>query len=252
MNDAITHTLKDGYHVYQVGGDVDFYDIFIRFRNGSLKGKRLANAARERDVYLLEDGGRRFVLKWDHGGWGFGGEGRLERFFWRVVRGPYYSRLLRRVDRAWQNGCHAMQRVFMVAERRTLHYPHEAAVLLEYIEGHEIGADWPRYTDGVTACIQSLHANGLAVCDVNEHNFLVTPDGIRAIDLVCRGNPRLDRMKDVVRAKRIFNIDLPVRGVLDTIVHRGLTLFQDLRSRHVARKRARRQLTREKKFRGGK
>lgn len=249
---GIAHSFQDGYHVYQVDDGVDYWGIFTQFRDGALPGRQVGNVVKDRDVYFLDAPERRYVLKWDHGGWGFGGEGPVERFFWKFVRGPYYSRLLRRVNSAWQNNCHAMQRVFMVAEKRTAHYCHDAIILLEYVEGEELGLapDKEALLPDVGRCASSLHANSLAVCDISVHNFLVTPDGIRAIDLVCRGNPRVDRIKDVIRLKRVLGIDLPLQGVVDRAIHWCLTVFQQHRRRRVEKKRQRRPLHRDQNFRG--
>lgn len=249
---GVKREFRDGRHVHSLDDGTDYWDLVKRFRAGEVAGRRVRNAALERDVYFLEHAGRKYVLKVDYGGWGFGGEGRLERFFWKFVRGPYYSRLIGRVNRARRNGCAVMQNIFLVAERRTLWYCHEAIILLEYVEGVDLkDAENPdQYLGRVADCLTRLHANDLALCDVSRYNFIVGADGgVTAIDLVCRGNPRLDRIKDVIRARKVFGLELPLRGWPDRLAFRLLSAFQDLRTRHRKWKKKRRPLSRQKKFR---
>lgn len=231
---------RDGYYVYRLGDDDTYWDMFLRFRRGELKGKLLTNVLKERDVHLVEDGGRRYVIKVDRGGWGFGRESRPERIFLKFFWGPFYSRLMRRVTRALANGCDAMQTIRLVAERRTLQYCHEAVIILDYVEGktlHELGDPAP-YLERTREAMLSLHANRLALCGVSLYNFVVTEAGkVKAIDLECRGFFRVDRIKDVIRVKRLLGIDLPVEGWLDRFLYRFFTEFQASRRRYQERKR---------------
>lgn len=227
-----------------------YWDLFQRFLRKDVETRTLRNAAKARDVYLLEDNGRKYILKWDHTGWGFGGEGRLERFFWKFVRGPFYSRLMKRVHKARKKGCDRCQAMYLVAERRTGHYCHEAVALYEYLEGETLEKlpDATPVLHDIEACLVSLHERNLALCDTNPRNFVLTPDGVKAIDLVCRGNARIDRVKDMVRAEKVFGIVMPAHGIdraLKTILH----TYQKLRTRWVNYKSSKRTLRRNKLFR---
>ena len=241
----------DGYHVYQKDATDRYWNLFQKFRRGEISHHRFNNAVKERSVYLIEDEGRRYIVKWDKGGWGFGGETRLEKIFWRLVRGPFYSRLMRRMRRARENGCDVIQDVFMVAERRTLHFCHEAIVIFEYIDGHMLvdDADRDRHIPEIVEAMHKLHQNGLAMCDVSIYNYLVTPEGIKMIDLVCRGNPRLDRIKDVIRLKRVLGVELPVDGFWDRLLYRLYTGYHSIRNRYFRRRRKRGALSRNRNYR---
>lgn len=248
---AITVNAIDGYRVYQRTDDNRYWELLQAFNRGEVRHVRLNNHAKERDVFLLEDGGKKYVLKRDRGGWGFGGEGALERIFLKLVRGPFYSRLMRRVRRARDLGCDTIQDIHLVAERRTLHYCHEAIIILDYIEGEMLierddpTAHYPAMRDAIIG----LHDHGLALCDVSFYNFLVGDDGIRMIDLVCRGNPRIDRIKDAVRMKKVFGIDLPMDSRLDLAIFNFLWWYQAKRGRRAEKRRERGVPKRERYFR---
>lgn len=236
----VTVSRREGYYVYRLGDDDTYWNLFLRFKRGELKGTLLTNSLKERDVHLVEDGGRRYVIKVDRGGWGFGRESRPERVFLKFFWGPFYSRLMRRVALARSHGCDAMQTIRFVAEKRTLQYCHEAVIILDYVEGrplNELGDPAP-YAARVREAMLSLHANHLALCGVSLYNFVVADSGdVKAIDLECRGFFRVDRIKDVIRIKRLLGIELPVEGWLDNLLYRFLTEFQASRRRYQERKR---------------
>lgn len=249
--ESLRQRRADGYVVLEKNDGGDYWGLYRRFLRGEVTAKTFRAAAKARDVHLLDDGGKKYILKIDRSGWGFGGESGLERFFWKMVRGPFYSRLMRRLARARADGCDRCQEMFMAAEKRTLHYCHEAVVLFEYLEGDTLEKlpDLAPLLPGIRDCLDTLHRHDLALCDINPRNFVLTPDGVKAIDLVCRGNARIDRVKDTIRAKKVFGIDLPLRGGLDRLCHRVLETFQKLRTRYVEWKLTRRTLHREKHFR---
>lgn len=241
----------DGYYVYQQGDDNRYWDMFLRFRRGELAGRRLSNHARERDVFLVEEGGRKYVIKWDRGGWGFGGESRPERFLLKLLRGPFYSRLMRRVRLARRSGLDCVQDIYLVAEKRTLHYCHEAVIILDYLEGSMLkeAADVDSYRPAIRNAMLDLHAHGLALCDVSPYNYLVDGDGVKIIDLVCRGNPRVDRVKDIIRLKNVLEIDLPLAGWRERALHWFLSRFQTARKKYVDKKNRKRAPKRLRYFR---
>ena len=200
----------------------------------------------EREIFLVEEYGRRFILKWDKGGWGWGTEGPLEKFFWKLIRGPFYSRLMKRVDRAVRNGCDVVQTIHLVAERRTLHYCHEAYVLMEYAEGETLmsvtggfeiqykmnEAEREPYDRRVLEAMTKLHRHDLASCDVNPKNFTLNGSRTTIIDLSCRGNSFIDQVKDAVRLKKTYNIDFPLKGWTRNSLYAILMTFQRVRKRY--------------------
>lgn len=244
----------DGYTVMEKADGGEYWELFTRFRLGEVAAKRIANACVARDIHLLEDGGRKYILKWDHTGWGFGGEGETERFLWKALRGPFYSRLMRRVLRARDSGCDRCQDMLLAAEKRTLWYCHDAVVLFEYLEGKSLEklGDLQPLLPEIAACMLSLHAHGLALCDTNPRNFIKGADGVKAIDLVCRGNFRLDRIKDVVRMRKNYGIDLPLRDTLDRLLCAGMNAYLTARTWYAERRARRRELRRRKYFRSQK
>lgn len=232
----VTVTRRDGRYVYRLGDDEYFWDLLKRFERGELPAQRLSNLAVERDLFLVEENGRKYVIKRDRGGWGFGGERSLERFLLKLFRGPFYSRLMRRVARARGMGCDMIQGLHLVVERRTLHYCHEAVAIFDYIEGKMLveAGDIDAHRPAIREAMLKLHASGLAMCDVSIYNFLVDDeDRIRIIDLVCRGNPRLDRVKDAIRLRNVLDIDIPVEGWLDRLLYGIMSRFQSARRRRV-------------------
>ncbi len=242
---------RDGdWRVWEKDDGTGYYDLYQRFLRGQVEAVQFRNAATVRDVYLLTDKGKRYILKRDYTGWGFGGERGFERFFWKFTRGPFYSRLMRRVDKARRNGCDRCQAMYMVAERRTWWYVYESVALYEFIEGdtlEKLGDVTPLLPE-ITACLASLHQNDLALCDVNPRNFVKTSDGIKVIDMVSRGNARIDRIKDTIRAEKVFGILEPVHGI-DRLIRSVLQKFQKLRTRWVEYKLTKRKLHRDALFR---
>ncbi len=230
---------------------IDYWNICKQFFAGKIPARRLHNHSKWRDIHVVESEGKKYVLKQDRSGWGFGGENAFERAFWRLVRGPFYSRLFRRAARARENGCDRFQEIFLVAEKRTLHYCHEAVVLLEYVEGETLNTvpDISPLMPQVQQCLDSLHAGGLAMCDIAVHNLILTSDGIKALDLSCRGNKRVDMLKDVIRAKRNLGITLPVSGWGNRILFHLLESFYTFRSTHFGYRTKKGKLSRRKYFR---
>ncbi len=240
----------EDWRILEQDDGTGYWDLLQRFLRNEVQSRVLTNAAKVRDVYLLEDDGRKYILKWDHSGWGFGGEGPVERFFWKFVRGPFYSRLMKRVHAARRRGCDRCQAMYLAAERRTGHYCHEAVALYEYLEGETLEKlpDVTSVLADVEACLAALHERKLALCDINPRNFVLTADGVKAIDLVSRGNVRVDRVKDMIRAEKVFGFVMPATG-LDRVLKTALQLFQKSRTRWVQYKRSKRPLRRDKLFR---
>jgi tRNA A-37 threonylcarbamoyl transferase component Bud32 len=57
-----------------------------------------------------------------------------------------------------------------------------------------------------------LHNNDLSLSDVGPSNWIVTSDGVKAIDLSWGGSILAGIAQDTVRMKNDYQIDLPVDG----------------------------------------
>lgn len=163
----------------------------------------------KRMVFRMEWAGRRYVLKRAR----MGTIG-LDRLAPGVIGLSYFTRIMRKVDRAVRNGCGATQDYFLVAERRTAAFRNEVWALLEYVEGESLG-DQPEgaYRPELRRTVEELLRHGLTMDDLTLHNFLVGDGAVRAIDVSCRPFTRLQAVKMTMKMNARYGLDLAVGGL---------------------------------------
>lgn len=211
----IIESRADGFNLYLKDDGFDYWSLIEQFRMGFLPVRELRNRQpRLRRVFVVEADGRKFLLKWE-----MAREKNVEKLIWHFLTAPFYSRLMRKVNKAVNAGCDVMQDMYLVAERVSGRVCHEAFAITEYIEGRHISTpeEEARHGQAIIDAIRVLHAHGLAVCDIDHSNMLLTDDGVRFIDLTFRGTTFLSQAKDVARLRARLNLRLDVVGVANKL-----------------------------------
>ncbi|MDR1612390.1 MAG: hypothetical protein LBT97_06340 [Planctomycetota bacterium] len=211
-----------GFRVHQKRDGNDYLSLVERLRAGEAVGSTLAEHP-GRSVRLVEAFGRRLVLKWDRTAMR-----RWEKRLGELLRGPYYSRLMPKVNRAVAAGCDVVQDIHLVAERVENGLCRETFLVLDYLPGTPFAdrRECSLHADQVADALSVLHDHGLAMGDLNYRNFLLDGDRVRIIDLSARGGFFLSRAKDRSRVRLMYKIALPCGSPVHRVVDLGVHLHQ--------------------------
>lgn len=204
---GIKHLNSGGYEVYFKEDGVDYLALFKLLRAGGLAGVSVIKETDVRDVYLLEYAGRKYIFKRDRYV-----PKKLEARLRHLVRGSFYVRQIKSIGRAARRGCRVTPEFLLVALQAGRFYPRESFVLQEYVEGVmlESAGSPEQYKNEIIRAFTELHAYGLALGDVNTSNLMVSPDGIKIIDLTWSSFAWAGKGQDVVRLKHRLGITFPV------------------------------------------
>ncbi|MCD8139877.1 MAG: hypothetical protein LUE17_08890 [Planctomycetaceae bacterium] len=207
QEDGFTITVKDdGY---------DYLGLYRRILRGEAATTTLLYDDAEHYVHRVEADGRSFVFK------RFGEmDGKIDTRVWRYAAGPFYSHLMRMVNRAVANGCDVVQDIYLVAEKMRGRLSHDNYILFEFIPGTSMDrlADFDAHHDAVAEAFTELHRHGLALGHCKPGNLVLSEDGrVKIIDLSARGTQWMGRGKDAVKAKRLWNIHLPRTRLVDAL-----------------------------------
>ena len=187
---GIVTSRRNGYrlHVKDDGGDYE--RIWDDLRQGRIPGLITLKHTHRREVYLAEVKGRQLIIKIDHQV-----PKRFEVKLWHLLRGPMRSRIMRLVNRAVAVGCNVTADIYLVAERLEKGICREACIIQEYLPGRtllsihaesgDVGVD--AYREQLAAAMRELHGHKLVLSDLGYNNVLVTPAGIKLIDLSWNG-----------------------------------------------------------------
>lgn len=225
---SIKHMLADGYEIYCKEDEIDYLALCNLLRDNKLDKVTVIKKTDIRDVYLLEEGGRKFILKCDRYV-----PKKLEAKIWNFLRGPFYVRKMASIYKASRLGCRVTPEFLLVALRKGLFFPVESFALQEYVDGIELeDAGSPEeYKDEIIQAFSELHKYNLALGDVNTSNIMVTPQGIKIIDLTWNGTRLAGKGQDIVRLKNRLGIIFPVNsigqwiGVIYITVKHGIREF---------------------------
>jgi hypothetical protein len=58
-----------------------------------------------------------------------------------------------------------------------------------------------------------LHRHDLVLSDIGPSNWVVTDDGVKAVDLSWGGSVWAGKAQDTVRMKNLYQVNLPVYGI---------------------------------------
>ncbi len=201
----------DGCRVQWKDDGVDYPAIWLAFKNGRLSGlERLHTNCPDRRVFRLETEKGPLVLKkdWEQ-------DPRLEKKIWRFLGGPWYSRLIRLTNRAINNGCDIVQDVYLAAEKMKGRFAVESWLIAEYVEGAVASSspDYEEHFPEMGRAMGKLHDYGLASNDAHGANFIITENNaIKIIDLSLTSPILICQANDILKVKRSYGADVPVRG----------------------------------------
>ncbi|MGL4860740.1 MAG: lipopolysaccharide core heptose(II) kinase RfaY [Enterobacteriaceae bacterium] len=211
MSHLIKESCSDGFLVYQKNDGTNYLTILEDFKAGKIAWQALNSGNPQRDVFLIEVDGKKYILKWDREL-----DPRLEKRLWQFISGPYYSGLIQRVAAAKQEGCNIIGDIYLVAERSRWRQSIEAYVLAEYLPGEPLGSLPPEqiqhYKPTIANTVQTLHRYQLASNDLHAGNFIITPQGLKLIDLSDRGALAICQANDLLALRRLYQIELPPSG----------------------------------------
>ncbi|MDR3349065.1 MAG: hypothetical protein LBO03_05610 [Acidaminococcales bacterium] len=206
------------------GGGGNYPEILQIFKDGGNYHKLIyANYELGRYIYLIETAGRRFAIKHIKQD-----KERFEKICYQKIIGcAYYPRILRLTAKAIDKGCVAAQDIFLVAERKISFTAKEIFIIAEYVEGRPLGRDYARqeYRRPIVNLLQQLHLYGLAVCDFQPGNIIVTPENkLKAIDISINSLISYCQAKDVLCFYKYFNF-VPVEELNFSIKLKSLFWF---------------------------
>ncbi|MGG4609144.1 lipopolysaccharide core heptose(II) kinase RfaY [Providencia sp. Me31A] len=195
---------RDGFVTYQKEGTLDFWQIINDYIQGKVISKNLGSGNVDRSVARITIDGQNFIIKCEKER-----DKRFEKRVMRMVSGPYYSQLLRRLVRAQNKGCTVTNDIYFVAEKMRGRESVETWIIAEYVEGtvlSEFDNITPYYAQ-MKSVISQLHQYGLSSNDVHAGNFVLTDDGLKVIDLSDYGNFAICKANDLIALKRFYGIE---------------------------------------------
>lgn len=201
--------IVDGFTVRELADGSDYRGLLRRFLAGGVEPERRFGAGDKWGAIFSWEG-RRFVLKYN----------AQPIKYWenkasRLVRGPVFSRIMRKSNEAIARGCDIIQRVYLVAERMERGLARESYMLTEYIPGESLEGEAANLPAAeIVATLQRLHEYKLALIDPHPGNFIRTDNGLKIIDLTFRDGFLMGRAKDIVMSRRYMGIDVPATGLV--------------------------------------
>jgi heptose II phosphotransferase len=140
--------------------------------------------------------------------------------------------MIRLVNRAVNRGCHVVQDIYLVAEKKDGRYDRESYVLAQYVEGtplSQMSGDGPSWPQAMGETLANLHDGGLASNDVLPGNFILTDQGLVVIDISIDRSVLRCQVNDIIRMRQCFDIKMPIRSPLRKIAYVLLSLRDAVR-----------------------
>lgn len=209
----ILHSRFREFDVYAKDDGTDYLGLFRDHLDGAPPVRTFVCPNHTNRASLVELGGRKFVLKKD----GVPLTG-LERKVWRALKGPFYSTLMPRINRAVSGGCGVAVDIFLVAEKMRGRYAEESYILMEYAEGVSFAdiPDFGPYRGLICDAFIELHRYGLSLGDPNPANLVLTGSGgIKMFDFSVRGFQITGRAKDRIKCRKVYGVEIPSGGWIE-------------------------------------
>ncbi|CAK7072547.1 lipopolysaccharide core heptose(II) kinase RfaY [Providencia sp.] len=194
----------DSFVTYQKEGTIDFWQVINDFIQGKIDGKNLGSGNIDRSVARINIDGRNFIIKCEKER-----DKRLEKRIMRIISGPFYSTLLKRLVVAQNKGCTVTNDIYFVAEKIKCRESIETWIIAEYVEGTVLSEldDITPYYEEMKSVIHQLHQYGLSSNDVHTGNFVLTDNGLKVIDLSDYGNLSICKANDLIALQRFYGIE---------------------------------------------
>lgn len=225
---------EDGCNLFIKDDGIDYAGIWRAFRAGNLRCHEILRDIERRKAYRVRAGGRFYLIKIDAER-----PRAIESILWRFLHGPIHSKRMKAVNKAVRKGCRRTQEIFFVAEKKG-RICRKTFIITEYLPGRtlETEADYTPYLEDLGAALAELHSHNLSLSDINTGNFLITDEGIRVIDLSTKGTAWAGIGRDVIEAKQLLGVDVPVRSVSVRLSIRYVRAKRAVRDRLRAVRRA--------------
>lgn len=136
---------------------------------------------------------------------------KFERILKSFVKGDYYENLIKQTDRVREEGLNFVNDFYFLAEKKIFNFSSVFIMLIEYIEGIEVfsmGELDDQVVNGITQAVYNLHDHGMVSGDPHPGNFILTPDGIKIIDLSGKKATASLKMKDLLDLERHYGVAL--------------------------------------------
>lgn len=211
---AISKTHEKGYTVYCKETRKDLKSLMNKYIKKEISGKPLSSGNALRSVELVEYNSQKYIIKNDREV-----DPRFEKKLQNFTSGPFYSRLIRKLDRLPPEMRICTADLYYAAEKTRFRLCHDVYTIHEYIEGVPLKEINQKNADEVKQCVLQLHKAGLASNDVHPGNFIRTPTGkLRIIDLSCKGNMKVCQANDILALQRKYNINVKGRGLIYKLI----------------------------------
>lgn len=211
---TISKTHEKGYTVYCKETNENLKLLMDKYINKEICGKPLASGNALRSVELIEFDARKFIVKNDREV-----DPRFEKKLQNFISGPFYSRLIHKLDALSPAMRACTADLYYVAEKVRFRQCHDVYTLHEYIDGIPLEEINQQNAEDVKQCVLRLHKAGLASNDIHAGNFIRTPNGeLRIIDLSCKGNMKICQANDILALQRKYNIRIKGKGLTYTLI----------------------------------
>ena len=221
---------RDGFCFQWRSDGPDYQRLLDEFRAGTLEATSLGGGHPDRAVYKVQWDGRPYVLKWDREK-----DPRPEKRWLEFWTGTAFSRLIRLTANSRRRGGSTAQDVYLVAERLDGRHFQEGYLIAEYVEGASLNHERLAEAAPLMAeAVGRLHGEGLASSDLHPGNFIVTPGGIRIIDLSLKSPLIICQANDILRMEQAYGVRVSAGGLGLGLVLAGLRLIG--RGRRILRK----------------
>jgi len=235
--DLIIQNWKDDWRIKQKNDGIDYLRMLLDFQEGKLDSVRLSTGSPFRTVFKVKVSDHYYVIKHDTEK-----EKRFEKRLWFFLAGTPYSRLIKLTAKAVKKECPVVQDIYLVSEKMSGFFCHEAYIITEYIQGQTFIRE--EHIEGspiiffkpdiwlkeIAKALAVLHDYGLASNDAIVSNFVITPEHkVKVIDLTLNGPIPVCQVNDVLKMRRSYQTEVPMRKISRRLLAFILSLQYRLR-----------------------
>ncbi|MGR7464112.1 lipopolysaccharide core heptose(II) kinase RfaY [Klebsiella aerogenes] len=181
----------------------DFFDTFRDILALKFKVLRKFKTNNHTKVALIETSAGIFVIKIYAPR-----KKRGEKFFKTFFFGSYQENLIHQIDRAKSMGDDFVNDFYFLAEKRLFGFPLVSVMLFEYIPGtslDDLPTTPPSLIRTVMASVEKMHGMGIISGDPHKGNFIMSPAGIKVIDLSGKRCSALRKAQDNIMLEKHFS-----------------------------------------------
>lgn len=196
---------RGGFKLRWLDDGLDYPAVWDDFRSGRLAGECLT-CRPDRETHLVETGGRKYILK-------KAGAEKARRWAWDLVAGSAFDRLMKKSWAARARGCDLIPQFYLTAEKiGDYRRCPESYILAQYLEGEVLPPEpeaRPLWLMRLAEALPRLHGFGLASGDPRPENLVVTPDGVKVIDIFFKGPMLVCQAHDLLDCRKKYGLIIP-------------------------------------------